>query len=341
MRVAVIGEWQFPIYEEALAAGFRYHGACVLKIGQKEHLGDDILSKLQKRVLHGPQITALNSHAVRLLKIFQPDIVFARNPVFFLPKTFRLLRTQHPRAVFATYNNDNPFEDGRRFLYWRHYLRNAQTADINYFFRERTHELATSYGIPSPRILHGYYVEGLHRPVEMCGAERTQVLFVGHYEDDGREEHVRALLSAGIRVQVCGPGWNNARHFSALKKIIFPAVFGDDYVRRLCSAEMAIVFLSSLNKDTYTTRCFEIPACGTLMLAPRTGKIESIYRDGEEAVLYGSVAECVARVLYFSKHKREARMIAECGRNRCLAEKNSNIDRAGQVLLDIARLESR
>jgi len=78
--------------------------------------------------------------------------------------------------------------------------------------------------------------------------------------------------------------------------------------------------MSKLNKDTSTTRCLEIPACGALLLSERTNELkDELYEEGKEAVYFSDKKELVQKVkmLLNQPEKREA--IARSGHNRCLS----------------------
>ena len=62
------------------------------------------------------------------------------------------------------------------------------------------------------------------------------------------------------------------------------AVRGVEYAKALSGAKMCLAFLSKLNRDTYTRRCFEIPACGRVLLCERTADMQGLLREGDEAV---------------------------------------------------------
>ncbi len=81
---------------------------------------------------------------------------------------------------------------------------------------------------------------------------------------------------------------------------------------------MALCLFSRLNRDEYTRRVFEIPACGALLLCERTPTMESLYRDGKEAVYFSSPEELVSKAKWLLAAPDEARAIAEAGRQRCL-----------------------
>jgi spore maturation protein CgeB len=95
---------------------------------------------------------------------------------------------------------------------------------------------------------------------------------------------------------------------------------------------MCLGFLSKLNRDDYTYRCFEIPACGSLLLAERTPTLEKIFQENEEAVFFSSVEEMLEKVLWLRQHPEEITRIAAAGRKRVLTDGHSNYDRAQQFL---------
>lgn len=70
-------------------------------------------------------------------------------------------------------------------------------------------------------------------------------------------------------------------------------------------AKIAIVFLSHINYDSYTRRCFEIPAAKTLMIAPYNDEMASLFIDGKEAVFYHNAEEFVDKNMYYLSHDEE------------------------------------
>ena len=87
-----------------------------------------------------------------------------------------------------------------------------------------------------------------------------------------------------------------------------------------------------MNRDVYTRRCFEIPACGTAMVAPRTKELQAMYREGEEAVYFDSKEELLAKVRWLLEDDEARNRIAKAGRERCLQDGHSNVIRAPRSL---------
>ena len=55
--------------------------------------------------------------------------------------------------------------------------------------------------------------------------------------------------------------------------------------RALGGSKLSLGFLRKKNRDLYTVRTFEIPACNGVLLAERTRAHEAIYKGGVEAAL--------------------------------------------------------
>jgi len=191
-----------------------------------------------------------------------------------------------------------------------------------YVYRRINLDEALAAGAPRVQVLRSYFLPEEHRPVPADDAGltrvRSDVVFVGHFEDDGRADAMAALVRAGLQVRLFGTDWDPAREMTDLRAL-FPVrrITGDDYVRAIQAARVAIVFLSARNRDGYTRRCFEIPAIGTAMLAPRTAELAELYVDGEEVALYGSTDELVARARELVRDDVLREHIARGGRERC------------------------
>ena len=93
-------------------------------------------------------------------------------------------------------------------------------------------------------------------------------------------------------------------------------VEGDNYTKALCGAKICLAFLSKLNRDTYTRRCFEIPACGRVMLAERTEDLQKMFKEDEEACFFSSNEELLEKVQWLLANPERREAIAKAGLRR-------------------------
>jgi spore maturation protein CgeB len=69
--------------------------------------------------------------------------------------------------------------------------------------------------------------------------------------------------------------------------------------------------------DQHTTRTFEIPACGSLLLADRTEEHQEFFEEGKEAEFFESCEELVDKVKFYCNNEPARKRVADAGRRRC------------------------
>lgn len=296
----------------------------------------------------GPALLSLNRSLLKKVYAAKPDLVLVWNGTHVLPRTLRVIKSAG--AVLASYNNDDPFghriHDSvpwyHRYL-WRWYIKCLEYFDINFVYRTVNVKEAASFGARNIHVLKPYFISDQDKPIELSEAERRQtacdVVFIGHYEPDGREEYLRALVNAGVHVRLYGGKYWTRNVLGDLADYFgdIAPVYGRDYVKTLCGAKMCLAILSKMNRDTYTRRCFEIPACGRLLLCERTDDLKEMFIEGEEAIFFSGKEELVEKVLWLLKHPVEIERIAEAGRRRVWADGHDVISRARQFVELVSR----
>jgi spore maturation protein CgeB len=109
-------------------------------------------------------------------------------------------------------------------------------------------------------------------------------------------------------------------------------VWGENYNKALCGAKVALCFLSKLNQDTYTRRCFEIPATKTMLLSEHSDDLATLYREGVEAEFFRSGDELIAKLHRYVADEALRRSVAEAGYRRVVADGHDVISRMRQVI---------
>lgn len=330
LRVMIVGDWRWAIYEQALASGLRQHG-CVVK-GFKEGFDPaNLRERMEYKLRLGRGVRSIRERLVLECDRFMPDLLFLYTCDLVDAKTIARIRSAIPSLIVFVYHNDNPFRNLRRRLIWRHFLTTLSVADVVFVYRPENIAHALRCGARRVELLLPSYISDLHQPYENPSSG-PDVVFIGHYEADGRAQVIEAMVSSGLDVELYGNGWHKApRSCTWVRGQARARLMGQAYARKLSDARIALVFLSRQNRDVWTRRCFEIPACGTLMLAPRTTELMTLFADGREAIYFDDWRTAVALARRFALDHAEREAIARRGRLVCVRA-HSEVARAGQVL---------
>ena len=182
-------------------------------------------------------------------------------------------------------------------------------------------------------LLYSWYIPESNRPVELAAADRGKydcdVVFVGHYEDDGRVAYLEEIVRRGWKLRIFGPEWAGVTASSPWLAPLGPVrpVWGEDYNKALCGAKIALCFFSKLNRDTYTRRCFEIPAAGTLMLSQFGADVAAFYTQGVEADFFSDVDEMARKIERYLADDGLRAAVAAAGCRRVRADGHDVVSR--------------
>jgi spore maturation protein CgeB len=337
VKVLVAGDFAHAIYEPELCWGLREAGADVVELPVLHLFGPgELLRRAQTRLVAGPGVALANAALVAACARHAPDAVLAFRAPWLHPLAIEAARGAGARAV-VLYNNDDPFGPDRDKRIWRAFREAIPAADLCLAYRSINMHEYEEAGAARVALLRSWFSPRLHRPLPLTAGERAlygcDAIFIGHAEDDGRAALLEALLEAGLHLKLFGTGWDELAHGRPLAKLLpAPALRGDDYAKALSAAKVALAFLSARNRDQYTRRCFEIPACGALLLAPRTEELRALFREGDEALFFEGKDELVAQVRLASEGAELRARIAEAGRRRVLADGHDVVSRARQLL---------
>jgi hypothetical protein len=114
-------------------------------------------------------------------------------------------------------------------------------------------------------------------------------------------------------------------------------VYQDDYPRALTGSKTGIGFLRKACPDQHTTRTFEIPACGSLLLAERI-QHQELFEEGKEAEFFSSSEELLEKTKFYCSNESATKRIAEGGYKRCRKGKYSYVHHLSTALDALARL---
>jgi spore maturation protein CgeB len=352
MRILVIGDWHSALHEELVFQAFKSLGHEVFPFGWHTYFKprrsaagpagklERFVLKIQNRLILGPRVTALNRDAVQAVDRFRPDMVFVYRGTHLLPRTLRLIKERNPATVLIGYNTDNAFVPGHISGLWRHFLQGLPYYDLMLAFRAKNVEDFKLAGAKRAKLLRFWFTPELNHPVELSQEEEEQygsdVVFVGNYEPQGRLEWLEEIAKAGFNLRLFGPGkyWDQKLRESPWLRHLVPVneAWGENYNKALCGAKVALCLLSKLNRDTYTCRCFEIPATKTMLLSEYTDDLAALYTEGVEAEFFRSNDELIAKLHRYVSDEALRRRVAEAGYRRVVADNHDVVSRMRQVI---------
>lgn len=274
--------------------------------------------QLARRLGMGPLVTAENR--TLLEAVHQPyDVIWLDKACFIYPKTIKALRRWASRIVHFT--PDPMFlSPGRDPLFLKsipHFDLHATTKpeDVARYRSRGARYVVLCPKSFNPNLHHPY-------PLEECEAFQSDVAFIGAWTPYKETEIARILRALPqVQLRVWGPHWDERARDPMLRSRLAPipkGVFGMDYGRALSAARVGLGLLSwdLAPEEVITDRILEIPACGSLLLAPRTNAIADLFRDGEEALLFATPQEMVDRLGWALAHESDRSRIANRGLER-------------------------
>lgn len=349
MKVLVAGNWWSELHEATVEGALKALGHEVHRFAWDSYFWKQgLFARAQNKFLFGPRLARLNRDLVAATRELAPDLVFVYRGTHVLAESIEAMRAAAPQAFIAGYNNDDPFGPGQPRWMWRHFLRALPHYDAALAYRHCNLDEFCAHGARRVYLLRSWFMSERNHPVTLSPAEREKfdcdVVFVGHYEEDGRLECLDQIVEAGFKLRLFGPDWGwhpplarsrSLRHLKPVK-----LVWGEDYNRALCGAKVALCFLSRMNRDTYTRRCFEIPATGTLMLSEFSDDLASLFAPGVDADYFRDPAELIAKLRLYVNDDARRQAVAAAGLQRVWADGHDVVSRIRALLEWIARERS-
>lgn len=343
LKILIVGDWHSDLHEEPVFNAFKYLGHEVLKFSWHQYFYSNkawvrFFKKIQNRFIFGPLVRQLNQDLVDAVEESNPEVIFFYRATHISPSTIKKINKINKEIILVGYNNDDPFSDKHRFMLWNNFLKTVPLYDLMLSYRFHNIENYLSIGAKRVELLRSWFFPERNYPVILNDAEyekyNCDIVFIGHYENDCRSEYLNELLSHGFDVRVYGPGWPRCLEFFPFlnKQQPIISLSGEEYNKALSGAKIALCFLSKLNRDTYTRRCFEIPATRTLMLSEYTDDLATLYKENDEIVFFRSKEDLLKKVDFYLKNESSRKKIADNGFSRVHTDQHDVVSRIKLVL---------
>ncbi|PYM91015.1 MAG: hypothetical protein DME04_20390 [Candidatus Rokuibacteriota bacterium] len=244
---------------------------------------------------------------------FQPSIVLVVKGGPITPDAIRRLKGRSD-ALFVNYFPDNPL--------WMLPFECIEPYDL--FFTKDRHALISlqQVGLANVRYMPLYCIPADHHPVTPTNEERVRygaaVSLVGS-RYAYRERLVQAL--AGYPLRIWGAGWRHAKDPAIRRMVAGGPVWG--HTKRLVysASTVSLNHHHPMNDIVGTNnRTFELAAAGGCQLASYREDLTSLFKPGEEILVYRDLGELRRHLDHYVARPDEARAIGENARRRALAE---------------------
>lgn len=182
------------------------------------------------------------------------------------------------------------------------------------------------------------YDPGLHYPEPFASEReiekyRSNIAFMGGCDRD-RVPYLDPLARCeDLAVRFYGGYY---RYTPALKRCHRGMAYGRAYRLALSNTCVAICLVRRANGDGHVMRTFEIPACGSFMLAERTDEHEQMFEEDVEAAFFTTPDELVDKARFYSNNGVAREKIARKGHERVTRSRNTYADRLEELLRRVA-----
>lgn len=312
----------------------------------------------QRRMQSGTVVDEINRSVLEAARAVRPSLVWAEKQEYLRPDTLEELRFLGARLVHFT---PDPYFS----LEWKRTRlmdRAIQAFDVLVYCKAYERASYERLGKPVIYMPLGYCDE-VHRPLnDQRERWACEVGFLGGWEPR-RERMLHQIAERDFALTVRGVAWDHLRdgrwtlrrhmvlrqlagtdrfsfHYDPLIAAAHRGdeVYGDDYARALSGTKISIGFLRTSWPDQHTTRSFEIPACGSMLLADRTDEHRAFFEEGKEAEFFSSSEELLDKVGYYLAHEPARIRLAAAGYERCRTNGYAYVHRMAHALTAIERL---
>ena len=306
-KYIIAGDWKHHMYEQAWSIALNKKDIEVIQFSWKSSY-KNLFTRFQiKYSLPLSTLIMVNLRLLYKVKKEKPQVLIIWIGTQIFPITLRLIKNLNIKII--SYVHDDPFSHKLNFrirsfykYYWKYYLRGIRHYDLNLYSKQINVNESYNFFSKNSQVFRQYYVPDDHKQIDMNKVDikkyKCDVAFAGHYENDGRLEMIKYLVDKGVRFNLYGDeSWNFEdftkwpSNFKKLKR-----VSGHEYTKALNGATICLCFMSKLNRDQYTTRCFEIPACGSILLAERTEELSKLFIEGVHAFYFQTREELYSQV---------------------------------------------
>lgn len=341
MKILIAGDWHSDIHEKPLYDSLKTLGHDVHRFAWSSYYKSTFLDRLQNKFLFGTKLKKINDDLYRKTIEIKPEIVIVYRGTHILKETIEKSKLSEPHTKWIGYNNDDPFSDRNPFYLWKHFLKALPEYDLMFAYRLNNIDEFKKHGSRKVKLLRSWFIPEVNKKVELTPEELKKygcdVAFIGHFEDDGRDRLIEKIVSKGFNFKLYGPEWEKVVQKSSVLRPFSPVLVprGAEYNKAINGAKICLCFLSKLNRDQYTRRCFEIPAAGTMLFSEYSDDLATLFTEGKEAEFFRNEEELLSKLKYYSGNPDKIESIARAGLKRVQTDGHDVLSRARYLIQSV------
>ena len=289
-----------------------------------------IVHKVASRVIGRRPLAywKINWEMCKTVKEFSPQVVIISMGNWISSDTLREIRA--PERCIVNFATDDPFNP---VVSRPSTAENIPLYDLYACTKRAIMEDVRQAGCGHVVFLPFGYEPSLHffEPASVYDSSRyaSGVAFVGGADQDRRPMFRRLHRAVGGELALYGGFWNRD---PVLRKYYRGFAVGRAYRLALCGAKIGLGLVRRANRDGHSMRTFEIPACGTFMLAERTEEHAELFEEDRDVAYFGSDEELVDKVRFYLGHEEERVRMARAAYERVVAGCHTYTDRMRAIL---------
>lgn len=267
----------------------------------------------------------------------KPDIVWVFKGMRIVPKVLQQIKEKG--IHLANYNPDHPFFFSGTGSGNANVTASIGLYDLHFCYDPRVAEkIEKDFGICTAILPFAYELaDELYHEIK-SQKEINSACFIGTC-DDIRVAHVLELAKAGILVHTYGNNWAEMVPKDEKNIVLHPAVYNQEFWETMYKYRLQLNIFRPHNIGSHNMRTFEVPAVGSIMLAPDSPGHHEYFESEKEIFLYRSKEEMVEKARQIlSLSEEEASQVRKNARNRSVVSQYTYQSRAMDALNSFKQL---
>ncbi|MFA5779092.1 MAG: glycosyltransferase [Elusimicrobiota bacterium] len=275
--------------------------------------GRSFFISVQGRLGVGPIIKSAERILAQEVYRFKPDMIWIDGGFFISNETLEIIRHKFNCKIIH-YTPDSLFSPGMS-----NRCMSGAISAYDEVVTTKEQDLSTYEKLGARHVIFSLqgFDPDIHRPVSLTADEKQEfgcdVSFVGQCMKDRANSLDYLSRSLKLNLRIYGTDWDSRSVPARLKPLFHGPAIGHDYAKVVCASKITLGFLNREVRDTFTTRTFEIPACGGFLLAERTSIHQKLFAEDSEAAFFSSDEELKDKVNFYLTNENVRERIAKAG----------------------------